>query len=89
MNQFHLKSCVKCGGDLAMDEGDWLCLQCGSYYYVGLYRHNRTTLSRTPQDQSQSTEVEMARRPDGSKTALKEAPCASGMPSVHLETVSA
>ena len=20
-----------------MDEGDWLCLQCGTYYYTGLY----------------------------------------------------
>ena len=36
---FRFKACTKCGGDLTLDEGDWLCLQCGKYYYVGLYRH--------------------------------------------------
>ena len=35
---FRFKACTKCGGDLALEEGDWLCLQCGKYYYVGLYR---------------------------------------------------
>ncbi len=20
-----------------MDDGDWICLQCGTYYYTGLY----------------------------------------------------
>ena len=34
MPQFLLKSCVRCGGDLTLDEGDWLCLQCGRYYYA-------------------------------------------------------
>ena len=29
--------CLKCRGDLVNDEGDWLCLQCGVYYYTGLY----------------------------------------------------
>lgn len=38
VNWFRLKACVKCGGDLALDEGDWLCLQCGTYYYMGLYQ---------------------------------------------------
>ncbi|MDA0733084.1 MAG: hypothetical protein O2909_01450 [Chloroflexi bacterium] len=38
MPQFRFKACVKCGGDLAMDDGDWICLQCGTYYYVGLYQ---------------------------------------------------
>ena len=38
MNRFHLKACAKCQGDLVLDEGDWLCLQCGTYYYIGLYR---------------------------------------------------
>ena len=38
MNWFRFKSCVKCGGDLALDQGDWLCLQCGTYYYIGLYQ---------------------------------------------------
>jgi hypothetical protein len=35
--RFRLKDCKKCGGDLALDEGDWICLQCGTYYYVRLY----------------------------------------------------
>ena len=39
MALFRFKACTKCGGDLALDDGDWLCLQCGKYYYVGLYRH--------------------------------------------------
>lgn len=38
MNWFRLKSCIKCQGDLAADHGDWLCLQCGTYYYTGLYQ---------------------------------------------------
>jgi len=41
VNWFHLKACVKCGGDLVLDEGDWRCLQCGSYYYIGLYREGQ------------------------------------------------
>jgi len=39
--QFHLKACSKCGGDLALDQGDWCCLQCGTYYYTRLYRRLR------------------------------------------------
>ena len=38
MLHFHLRACPKCQGDLALDEGDWLCLQCGTYYYTRLYR---------------------------------------------------
>ena len=38
MNWFRLKTCIKCQGDLAADEGDWICLQCGTYYYTGLYQ---------------------------------------------------
>ncbi len=38
MNLFRLKACTKCRGDLVLDDGDWLCLQCGTYYYTGLYR---------------------------------------------------
>ena len=34
---FRLGACLKCQGDLLYDEGDWLCLQCGVYYYTGLY----------------------------------------------------
>ena len=37
MNRFRLKGCTKCQGDLVLDDGDWLCLQCGTYYYTGLY----------------------------------------------------
>lgn len=36
MTLYRLGVCLKCGGDLAYDEGDWLCLQCGVYYYTGL-----------------------------------------------------
>ncbi len=38
MLRFRFKACIKCCGDLALDDGDWICLQCGTYYYVGLYR---------------------------------------------------
>ena len=38
MNWFRLKTCIKCQGDLAADFGDWLCLQCDTYYYTGLYQ---------------------------------------------------
>ena len=37
MKIYRLGACLKCRGDLALDEGDWLCLQCGLYYYTGLY----------------------------------------------------
>ncbi len=47
MDWFRFKACLKCHGDLVFDEGDWLCLQCGTYYYTGLYRRpNRSQ----PQD---------------------------------------
>ena len=36
MRIFRLAACLKCRGDLVYDEGDWLCLQCGVYYYTGL-----------------------------------------------------
>lgn len=36
--QLNMKACTKCGGDLALDQGDWLCLRCGTYYYTNLYR---------------------------------------------------
>ena len=37
MNLYRLGVCLKCRGDLAYDDGDWICLQCGTYYYTGLY----------------------------------------------------
>jgi predicted nucleic acid-binding Zn-ribbon protein len=45
MNLYRLRACLKCCGDLAHDDGDWICLQCGTYYYTGLYPE---TLSDTP-----------------------------------------
>lgn len=42
MRWFRLKACPKCRGDLVLDEGDWLCLQCGTYYYTGLYLNTAT-----------------------------------------------
>ncbi len=47
MNLYRLGVCLKCRGDLAYDDGDWLCLQCGTYYYTGLYAENQ---SGTPGD---------------------------------------
>ncbi len=38
MNWFRFKACVKYRGDLVPDEEDWLCLQCATYYYTGLYQ---------------------------------------------------
>jgi len=48
VNWFRLKSCIKCQGDLAADTGDWLCLQCGAYYYTGPY-HLPSHLDDGPQ----------------------------------------
>lgn len=45
MNIYALKGCRKCGGDLARDDGDWRCLQCGAYFYVGLYRQPLTPIA--------------------------------------------
>ena len=45
MYNYRLKACRRCGGDLARDEGDWICLQCGSYSYVNLYRDSEMPLS--------------------------------------------
>ena len=48
MSWFRLKACPKCHGDLASDDGDWLCLQCGTYYYTGLYSYSRLNRSNRP-----------------------------------------
>lgn len=56
MNWFRLKACAKCQGDLVLDDGDWLCLQCGTYCYTALYRnqpqapHSSEEMSRWPQE---------------------------------------
>lgn len=59
MNWFRLKNCIKCQGDLASDEGDWICLQCGTYYYTGLYQVH------SPIDDSQQTPASMAPSSNG------------------------
>ncbi|MCH8108390.1 MAG: hypothetical protein IIB30_08565 [Chloroflexi bacterium] len=38
MTWFRFKACVRCLGDLVWDDGDWLCLQCGRYYYTRLHQ---------------------------------------------------
>ncbi len=48
MNLYRLGACLKCRGDLAYDEGDWKCLQCGVYYYTGLYPESKTPASGDP-----------------------------------------
>ena len=48
MNWFCLKACTKCGGDLAVDDGDWICLQCGTYYYTGLYQRGWVSAPSRP-----------------------------------------
>jgi hypothetical protein len=57
VNWFRLKTCIKCQGDLAADHGDWLCLQCGTYYYTGLYQlPSHTNDSPPPQGPTASPE---------------------------------
>ena len=56
---YRLKACRKCGGDLAFDEGDWICLQCGVYYYVGLYRRMHPRRPAHP-DEGPAKEVGLA-----------------------------
>ena len=29
-----LQGCIKCGGDLVLDDSDWRCVQCSKYYYM-------------------------------------------------------
>ena len=56
MNNYILKACRRCGGDLAMDDGDWICLQCGVYYYVGLYQ--AAEVPQAPATEGQTTEAQ-------------------------------
>ena len=64
MNWFRLKACAKCKGDLVLDDGDWLCLQCGTYYYTGLYRnqpqapHSSEEISRWPPENRRAPRTE-------------------------------
>lgn len=36
MMSWCLKGCSRCGGDLALQEEEWRCWQCGHYYYANL-----------------------------------------------------
>ena len=66
MSWFLVKACPKCQADLASDDGDWLCLQCGTYYYgtlpqfsspaYGTNKSNRPAYRREAADQSSSRE---------------------------------
>lgn len=47
---FRLEACLKCAGDLALDDGDWICLQCGTYYYTDLYQSPPASFSPPPSD---------------------------------------
>ena len=64
MTQFRLTACAKCGGDLALDEGDWICLQCGTYDYAGLYRHNESQPHQWPK-------LSLPREKSGSAGSIK------------------
>lgn len=44
---FLLACCPKCQGDLVLDEGDWRCMQCGTYYYPTRHANGRR-LGRPP-----------------------------------------
>ena len=47
---FRFEACLKCKGDLALDDGDWICLQCGTYYYIGLYQSPPASIPSAPSD---------------------------------------
>ena len=34
MPLYRLKACTKCEGDLVLDDDEWKCSQCGTYYYT-------------------------------------------------------
>ena len=77
MNWFRLKACAKCKGDLVLDDGDWLCLQCGTYCYTGLYRnqpqapHSSEEKSRWPPENRPARQTE--------QTQVPKAPYLSGL----------
>ena len=48
MDWFLLACCPKCQGDLVLDEGDWRCMQCGTYYYPTRRRANGRRPGRPP-----------------------------------------
>ena len=56
MTWFRFKACVKCRGDLVFDHSDWLCLQCGTYYYTGLYQESAPANAPTKENISPDEE---------------------------------
>ena len=56
MTWFRFKACVKCRGDLVLDHSDWLCLQCGTYYYTGLYQESAPAKAPTKENISPDEE---------------------------------
>jgi hypothetical protein len=72
MISFRLKACVKCRGDLVLDEGDWLCLQCGTYYYTGLYRPDAPPYWPREQPDRRDGETKTASRVAGEPLAARE-----------------
>ena len=71
MGRFRLKGCAKCGGDLVVDELDWLCLQCGTYYYTNLYQR-RTQAGRTQAGRTQAGRTQAGRTQAGRTQAEGE-----------------
>ena len=70
MNWFRFKGCVKCGGDLVLDQGDWLCLQCGTYYYTGLYQRTAHPKKPTPQSPEPPAKKALGAVPSGPGTNM-------------------
>ena len=94
MLHFHLKACSKCQGDLALDEGDWLCLQCGTYYYTRLYRTPVVSPTLVPeparrvQDPSGDQRVKTASLPNSAVPGISQFPDLSTTVSGFGETTS-
>ena len=73
MTWFRFKSCVKCGGDLALDQGDWLCLQCGTYYYIGLYQRPAQPENPNPEPPEPPAQKALGAVPSGPSASLNRA----------------
>ncbi len=74
---FRLKACPKCRGDLASDDGDWICLQCGTYYYTGLYSDtglNRANRPRSGPKAGSQTNEQLTSRTDQSSRNVPDNP---------------
>lgn len=84
MNWFCLKACTKCGGDLAVDDGDWICLQCGTYYYTGLYQ--RGWMSTPSQSAQESRDT--GRQGDAGRSQLLRPLKSLGQEAGHLLSAS-